>query len=298
MSSVKTRLHNGLLKTENNLASRIPLLGKFFRINEDLLETIEESLLAADVGVEFTEMLIGRLKDVRKKKVSNLATILKSEMKALLCDISVQKVFDGTPQVVLIVGVNGTGKTTTIGKLAWKFSKDGKKVLIVAADTFRAAAHDQLAIWAERAGVDFMGNPKGVDPAAVAFDGVKSAISNRFDTVFIDTAGRLHTKHNLMEELAKIKRVVGNVLPGAPHEILLVLDATTGQNGLLQAQEFMKIVEITGLILTKLDGTAKGGIVISIHNKLNIPIRYLGVGEKLEDLVEFDPEQFIEALFS
>jgi len=296
--SGKSKLRKGLTKTEHSIASRLPLLGKFININKNVLAEVEETLLTADVGVELTEMLVDRLRAVNRKEAVKLGDILKDEIKSLINEENVELKLDCKPHVVLLVGVNGTGKTTTIGKLSWKYAQEGSKVLAVSADTFRAAAYDQLKIWSKRAGVEFMGNPQGKDPSAVAFDAMKSAFARQTDIVLVDTAGRLHTKFNLMQELARIKRVISKALPGAPHDIWLILDATTGQNGIVQAQEFMKGVGVTGIILTKLDGTAKGGIVLSIHHKLNIPIRYLGVGEKIEDLIEFEPDSFVEALLS
>lgn len=294
----KSKLRTGLIKTEHSIASRLPLLGKFISIDKNVLSDVEETLLTADIGVELTEMLIDRLKTVKRVESVKLEDILKNEIKSLINEENVEFGLNFKPHVVLFVGVNGTGKTTTIGKLSWKYARAGRRILAVAADTFRAAAYDQLEIWSKRAGVEFMGNPQGKDPSAVVFDAMKSAIARGTDVVLIDTAGRMHTKFNLMQELAKIKRVIGKVLPGSPHDIWLIIDATTGQNGIVQAQKFLKDVGITGIILTKLDGTAKGGIVLSIHHKLNIPIRYLGVGEKIEDLVEFDPDSFVEALLS
>lgn len=293
-----SKLSQGLKKTEYSIASRLPLLGKFFRIEKDILTSIEETLLATDLGVDLTEVLVDRLKNIDRKKAEKLEDILKSELKSLIkTEIEISET-ESKPRVILFVGVNGTGKTTTIGKLAYKFKGEGKRVLMVAADTFRAAAYDQLKIWSERANVDFMGNPKGKDPSSVVFDAVKSAQSRGQDVIMIDTAGRLHTKSNLMEELAKIKRVIANLIPDAPHDIWLVLDGNTGQNGIVQAREFMKSVGITGIILTKLDGTAKGGVVLAIHHKFNIPIRYLGIGEQIDDLIEFEPNSFVDALLS
>ncbi|HOV22825.1 MAG TPA: signal recognition particle-docking protein FtsY [Candidatus Marinimicrobia bacterium] len=288
----------GLNKTGRFLASRLPLLGRFFRLDEKTLEEIEEALIQTDLGVELTETLIERLRKVDRKEATRLNEILQNELSALIQPtVTTEKNF-AKPTVILIVGVNGTGKTTTIGKLAAKYASEGQRVLICAADTFRAAAYEQLRIWAERSGVEFIGNPQGKDPSAIAFDAARAAQARNADILLIDTAGRLHTKSNLMEELAKVKRVIGKVIPNAPHEVWLVLDATVGQNGILQAREFQKAIGITGLILTKLDGTAKGGIALAIHRELNIPIRFLGVGEKLTDLVEFDPNQYIRDLLN
>ncbi|HPX99813.1 MAG TPA: signal recognition particle-docking protein FtsY [Candidatus Marinimicrobia bacterium] len=288
----------GLNKTGRFLASRLPLLGRFFRLDEKTLEEIEETLIQTDLGVELTENLIERLRKVDRQEATRLNEILQNELSALIQPaVTTEKNF-AKPTVILIVGVNGTGKTTTIGKLAAKYASEGQRVLICAADTFRAAAYEQLRIWAERSGVEFIGNPQGKDPSAIAFDAARAAQARNADILLIDTAGRLHTKSNLMEELAKVKRVIGKVIPDAPHEVWLVLDATVGQNGILQAREFQKAIGITGLILTKLDGTAKGGIALAIHRELNIPIRFLGVGEKLTDLVEFDPNQYIRDLLN
>jgi len=290
------RLSVGLRKTETSIATRIPLLGKYFRIDNELLASIEDTLIASDLGVDLTDVLIERLKKVDRRESANLAEILKTEMKLLISsEIPIDET-ETIPRVILFVGVNGTGKTTSIGKLAHQFQSQGKKVMVVAADTFRAAAYDQLKVWAERSGAEFLGNPQGKDPSAVTFDAIKSAMAKGHDIVMIDTAGRLHTKSNLMEELGKIKRVIAKQIPEAPHDIWLVLDANTGQNGIVQAQEFLKAVGVTGIILSKLDGTAKGGVVLAIHHKLSIPIRYLGVGEKINDLVEFDPADFVDAL--
>jgi fused signal recognition particle receptor len=294
----ETRLSQGLQKTGNSIAARLPLVGKYFRIEPDMLTTIEETLLAADMGVELTGSIIDRLRQLNRQEAGNLNEILKAEIEALIHQDPPVSAGRTKPWIILIVGVNGTGKTTSIAKLAHRYIAEGKQVLMVAADTFRAAAYDQLKIWAERTDADFVGNPQGKDPSSVVFDAVKSAQAKGHDFVLIDTAGRLHTKSNLMAELGKIKRVIGKLIPAAPHEIWLVLDGNTGQNGLAQAQEFMNLVGITGIILTKLDGTAKGGAVLAIHQKLNIPIRYLGVGEQLDDLVEFEANEFIDALLS
>ncbi len=289
------RLAKGLSKTETSLAAKLPLFGKFFTVDETILDDIEAALLSADIGVDLTEELIKKLKLVKKSESTRLNDILKDELKTLIKPKQ-HEVQNVKPRVILMVGVNGTGKTTSIGKLSSLFTKQGKNVLIAAADTFRAAAYDQLKIWSVRSGVEFLGNPQGKDPAAVAFDAARSAVAKNKDVLIIDTAGRLHTKSNLMQELAKMKKVIKKVIPEAPHDVWLVLDSTIGQNSILQAQEFTKSVGVTGLILTKLDGTAKGGVVLAIHKKLNIPIYYLGVGEQLDDMVEFDSEKFINAL--
>lgn len=288
----------GLKKTARFLAAKLPLLGRFIRLDETTLQQIEESLLSCDLGVELTEQLLERLRRIDRQDADQLKEILKAELAALISPTQTNQIVEGKPLVILFVGVNGTGKTTTIGKLAYYFSQKNEKVLIAAADTFRAAAYEQLQIWAKQAGAAFLGNPQGKDPAAIAFDAVQSALKHNYDVLLIDTAGRLHTKANLMAELAKIKRVIQKVLPAAPHEVWLVLDGNTGQNSMVQAQEFLKVVGVTGLIVTKLDGTAKGGIVLAIHQKLHVPIKFIGVGEKITDLVEFEPRGFIEALLS
>lgn len=289
-------LINSLSKTGRGIAQRLPLLGKFFRIDGKTLSKIEETLISADLGVELTEILINKLKSIDRKESSYLKDILRNEILTLIRKGESVLIQETKPYVILIVGVNGTGKTTTIGKLAAMFAKNGKQVMVAAADTFRAAAYDQLKIWAERSGAEFMGNPQGKDPSAIAFDATKSAIAHSWDILLIDTAGRLHTKSNLMEELAKVKRAIKKVMPSAPHDIWLVLDASMGQNGIIQTQEFVKAVGVTGLVLTKLDGTAKGGVVLAINHQMEIPIRYIGIGEKIDDLIEFNPENFVGAL--
>ena len=293
------RLRKRLSKTRNSLSSGFDRVfaGKK-KIDDDVLEQLEELLITSDIGVQTTMELIKRLSRAKVADVSDVKQILKDEILSILgSQAPVADEAQTKPHVVLVVGVNGVGKTTTIGKLAASARASGKKVLIGAADTFRAAAVEQLAIWAERADAEFVRHRENADPAAVAFDAVAAATARGCDIVLIDTAGRLHTKVNLMEELKKIKRTVSKQLEGAPHEILLVLDATTGQNALSQAQLFDEALDLTGLALTKLDGTAKGGIVISICSSLNIPLQYIGVGEQIDDLRPFDAEQFIDALF-
>lgn len=295
------RLRNRLAKTRQALA------GGFERIfsgrqkfDAEVLEELEELLITSDIGVETTMALIERISKASLSDVAQVKTALKKEILSILesrPDASAVPINTATPHVVLVVGVNGVGKTTTIGKLAASAGAAGKKVLIAAADTFRAAAVEQLGIWADRAKAEFVRHRENADPAAVAFDAVAAASARGCDLVLIDTAGRLHTKVNLMEELKKIKRTVARQVPGAPHEILLVLDATTGQNALSQARLFNDALSVTGLALTKLDGTAKGGIVIGICSALNIPLQYIGIGEQIEDLRPFDAEQFIDALF-
>lgn len=296
--SESAKLKSGLRKTGQSITSRVPLLKRFSKVDEQTLGKIEEALITADVGVELTEELIDRLRKVDRASGATLEEILKGEIKSILTDgVTAEKEKNVKPYVILFVGVNGTGKTTTIGKIAARFKKEGKDVLLVAADTFRAAAYDQLEIWANRAGAEFIGNPQGKDPSAVVFDAIKSAISRGSDVVLIDTAGRLHTKSNLMEELSKICRTAAKLISGAPHDIWLVLDATIGQNGIVQAEEFTKKIGVTGIVLTKLDGTARGGVVLSIAHNLKIPVKYMGVGEGIDDIVEFDPSSFVDALF-
>jgi len=295
------RLKNGLSKTRRVLTTDIDELftGKV-KVDEDMLEDLEELLITADIGVQTTMDIVERLrkKAPRISDPEDLKEILKDEIRALLkIDVETSREPVAKPHVIMVIGVNGVGKTTTIGKLAAKAHTAGQKVLIAAADTFRAAAIEQLTIWAERAKADIVKHKENSDPAAVAYDSVEAAQARDKDLVIIDTAGRLHTKVNLMEELKKIKRSVSKKLADAPHETLLVLDATTGQNALSQAKLFNEAMDITGLALTKLDGTAKGGIVVAISSSLNIPLHYIGVGEQIEDLQAFDPEKFVDALF-
>ncbi len=293
------RLKNRLSKTRRNLSDGFEkvLAGKE-KIDEDTLEELEELLITSDIGVQTTMALMQRITNAKFADAAEVKQLLKEEILSILDTPSpVQETKKGIPHVILVVGVNGVGKTTTIGKIAASLNASGKKVLIAAADTFRAAAVEQLMIWAQKAGAEFVKHKENTDPAAVAFDAIAAAKARGCDIVLIDTAGRLHTKVNLMEELKKIKRTVAKQIPGAPHEILLVLDATTGQNALSQARLFNQALAVTGLALTKLDGTAKGGIVIAICSSLNIPLQYIGIGEKVEDLRPFDAEQFIDALF-
>ncbi len=273
-------------------------------ISPELLEEIEEILVMADMGISTVQEIIDRLQDeVSRGEISDpeaLRDRLKEQIKAIFFRSENQNKLDREgvrPWVILVVGVNGVGKTTSIAKLAWRFKQEGKEVILVAADTFRAAAVEQLQKWGERMGVPVVSQRPGADPSAVAFDGIETAISRGADVVIVDTAGRLHTQVNLMKELQKIKRVIGKKMQGAPHETLLVLDATTGQNAISQAKTFCEATDVTGIVLTKLDGTAKGGIVASIAHEMNIPVRYIGIGEQMEDLRPFDPDQFVEALF-
>ncbi len=292
------RLKKGLTKTREILNTDIEDLFKGGKkLDGSTLEQLEEILITADVGVQTTMTLIDRVSKAKVSDAQGLKAVLKKEILALMTSIPKTDMPLAKPHIIMIVGVNGVGKTTTIGKLAAKFSSEGKKVLIAAADTFRAAAIEQISIWAERAGVDIVKHKDNADPAAVAFDGVEAAMSRGKDIVIVDTAGRLHTRVNLMEEVKKIRRAIAKRMPDAPHEVLLVLDATTGQNAISQAKQFHEDLGVTGLILTKLDGTAKGGVVVSITNSLNIPLRYIGVGEGIDDLQEFDAAQFVEAMF-
>ncbi len=296
------RLKQGLTKTRSTFSGGLDRIFSGNRvIDDDLLEEIEELLITSDMGVQTTLKIVQNI----SKKSSDISdavglrSALKKEILSLMSTAqeSLKKKEPTKPNVIMVVGVNGVGKTTTIGKLAARFASEGKKVLVVAGDTFRAAAIEQLTIWAEKSGSDIVKHRDGADPAAVAYDGVEAAIAREVDVVLIDTAGRLHTKVNLMEQLKKITRAISKSLPDAPHEILVVLDATTGQNALSQVKLFHEVLGITGIALTKLDGTAKGGIVIGICSTLNIPLEYIGVGEKTDDLQDFDPEQFVDALF-
>jgi fused signal recognition particle receptor len=305
----KEVLDKGLEKTRTSVFSRLTkaIAGKS-RVDDDVLDDLEEILVTSDVGVETTLKIISRIQErVSRDKylgTSELNGLLKEEIVALLTENDTKEFvgFDfpkrDTPYVIMVVGVNGVGKTTTIGKLAYHFKSAGKTVLLGAADTFRAAAIDQLGIWADRAGVSIVKQDMGSDPAAVAYDTLKSAVTRNFDVVIIDTAGRLHNKVNLMNELGKIKKVMQKVLPDAPQEVLLVLDASTGQNAIEQAKQFTAVTEVTSLALTKLDGTAKGGVVIGISDQFKIPVRFIGLGEKMEHLQVFDRTEFVNSLFS
>lgn len=302
------RLKQGLTKTRENILSKVKsLITSKTKIDDELLDNLEEILILGDVGYSTTTRIIenikSRVKKERYENPSEIDRLLKEEIENLLSNgSSTNDNYFGMPEsqkpyVIMVVGVNGVGKTTTIGKLAYNYKNNGKKVLIAAADTFRAAANEQLEIWAERAGVEIIQQMQGADPAAVAYDAYQSARARNVDVLLIDTAGRLHTKINLMEELKKIKRVLQKQSPDIPQEILLVLDASTGQNAIQQARQFTSAIGITGLIVTKLDGTAKGGIVISISNELNIPVKYVGVGERIDDLQPFNKKAFVNALF-
>jgi fused signal recognition particle receptor len=305
----KENLNRGLEKTKESVFMKLSraVIGKS-TIDDEVLDNLEEVLVSSDVGVETTLRIIKRIEArvARNKYLSTteLNTILKDEIASLLGENRSDSVSDFTsplsvkPYVVMIVGVNGVGKTTTIAKLAWHFKQAGKSVVLGAADTFRAAAIDQLQIWAERAGVPLIKQQMGADPASVAYDTVKSAVSSDADVVIIDTAGRLHNKVNLMNELSKIRRVMEKVIPGAPHEVLLILDGSTGQNAYEQAKQFTSSAGITAMAITKLDGTAKGGVVIGISDQFKIPVKYIGIGEKLDDLQVFNRYEFVDSLFS
>jgi fused signal recognition particle receptor len=294
------RLRRGLAKTRRLLTTDLDRLFAAPKTGaDDMLEDLEEVLITADIGVQTATGLIQRV--LRQTSRIHDAATLKKALREEILDLLEKQPPEraagvSRPHVIMVVGVNGVGKTTTIGKMAARFQGEGQKVLIAAADTFRAAAVEQLAIWAERSQADFVRHKDGADPAAVAYDAVEAACAREADVVLVDTAGRLHTKINLMEELKKIKRSIAKARANAPHEVLLVLDATTGQNALSQAKLFNEALGVTGIALTKLDGTAKGGIVISIHDRLNIPLQYIGVGEKIEDLQVFDPRRFVDAL--
>lgn len=295
-------LKNGLGKTRNAITDKInEALKLAVTIDDDLYEELEEILIMADIGMDTTVDIIEKLKDkIRKEKINDVE-LVRPALKAVIseimgnCDLYNDDL--DKKEVVLVIGVNGVGKTTTIGKLAAKNKAKGKKVLLAAADTFRAAAIDQLVVWSERAKVDIVKHAEGSDPAAVVFDAINASKSRSIDMLICDTAGRLHNKKNLMDELGKINRIIDRELSDVKRETLLVLDATTGQNAVIQAKQFMEVCPIDGIVLTKLDGTAKGGVVISIKNTLNIPVRYIGVGEGIDDLQEFNSEEFVEALF-
>lgn len=302
-----TRLKEGLSKTRDTLRDKLSFASKGkTEVDDEFLEELENVLVAADVGVETTldivDAITARSKNETYRSEDELNGMVMDEIRNLLTESGHEHPVDfdaplpAKPWVIMIVGVNGAGKTTSVAKLAHNYEKAGKKVVIAAADTFRAAAYEQLRIWADRAGVPIVGQGQGADPASVVFDSVSSAVARGSDVVLVDTAGRLHNKSHLMEELAKIMRVAKKKVPEAPHEVLLVLDGTTGQNAVLQAREFTKFVNVTGLVVTKLDGTSKGGIVLSISRELNVPVKYIGVGEKIDDLQVFDRARFVEAL--
>ena len=302
----KESLDSGLEKSRSNVFQK---LSKVFtgrrRVDEELMDDLEEALITADVGVDTTMKILDRLRKRARfeayAEVQELYTMLREEIGGLFTEdaqgaATANEPTPGQPRVIMVVGVNGVGKTTSIGKLAWRYKQAGKRVLLGAADTFRAAAIDQLKIWSERAGVDIIAQHMGADPAAVAFDTLEAAVARNSEVVIIDTAGRLHNKRGLMEELTKIRRVMDRIVPGAPHEVLLVLDGSTGQNAVEQAKQFTSATDVTGLVLTKLDGTAKGGVVLAISDQLSIPVRFIGIGEKMEDLQDFEVIEFIDSL--
>ena len=299
------RMKEAVSRTRENLADRIDEVVAFDReIDRSTLDDLEATLIGADLGTTTTREVLDGLREKADRKqirdVNELKRLLKEQLLAILTTANsapVQKV-DGTPEVILVVGVNGTGKTTTIGKLSQVFRGQGKNVLLCAADTFRAAAIEQLEVWGHRTGTEVIKTKAGGDPAAVLFDALQAAVARKTDYVIVDTAGRLHTKTNLMAELEKMRRTAQRIIPGAPHETLLVMDATTGQNGLQQARQFTGAAGVTGIVLTKLDGTAKGGVVVAISRELGLPVRYVGVGEKTTDLLPFDPNEFVDSLFA
>lgn len=294
------KLKEGLMKTKNAVFGQVNEVIKNFRkVDESLLEELEEIMICADMGTNTTEKVIEELRDrIKTENIKNA-----DDVKTALCDILVKQIGEGeelnlstTTSVILVIGVNGVGKTTSIGKIANNLRKEGKKVIVAAADTFRAAAIDQLAVWCDRAGVELIRQNEGADPASVVYDAIAAANKQRADVLIIDTAGRLHNKSNLMNELAKINRIITRELPDAARETLLVLDSTTGQNAVIQAKKFKETADITGLILTKLDGTAKGGAVFSIKDEIDIPVKFIGVGEKIDDMQPFDAKMFVDAL--
>jgi fused signal recognition particle receptor len=295
------KLKNGLKKTKNAIVGKIDDLFKSFRkVDEDLFDELEELLISADVGVNTTEEILDNLREYAIDNNVKEPEAIKDELYRMLRELigeHEELKLDTKPSVILVIGVNGVGKTTSIGKISAELKSQGKKVVVAAADTFRAAAAEQLTVWCERAGVDIIKQNAGADPAAVVFDAINSAKSKSADVVIVDTAGRLHNKKNLMDELAKIDRVISRELPDSSKETLLVLDATTGQNAVMQAKEFKNASKITGLVLTKLDGTAKGGIILSVKKELGIPVKFIGVGEKIDDMKPFDAEAFAHALF-
>jgi fused signal recognition particle receptor len=299
------RMKEAVTRTRENLTERIEEVVAFSKeIDRSTLDDLEATLIGADLGTTTTHEVLETLRDKADRKqiknVEELKRLLKEELLAILDRGNAEPVVkvDGTAEVILVVGVNGTGKTTTIGKLAQTFRSGGKTVLLCAADTFRAAAIDQLEVWGQRTGTEVIKTKAGGDPAAVLFDALQAASARKTDYVIVDTAGRLHTKANLMSELEKMRRTAQRIIPGAPHETLLVMDATTGQNGLQQARLFTQAAGVTGIVLTKLDGTAKGGVVVAITRELGVPVRYVGVGEKAGDLLPFDPKEFVDSLFA
>lgn len=302
MAGLLAQLKQGLSKTRQNFVGKVEeLLSGRPKIDEELYEELEELLIRSDVGIKTAMEIVDKLRqEVKLRKVSeasDLKAILKDQIVVMLGTQPGLKPLAARPQIILVVGVNGVGKTTTIGKLASRFKQEGKRVLLAAGDTFRAAAIDQLEVWGQRSGVEVIKQSEGADPAAVAYDAMLAAKSRQADIVLMDTAGRLHNKVNLMEELRKVKRVIGREIPGAPHEVLLVLDATTGQNALQQAKLFQEAAGVTGIVLTKLDGTAKGGVVLGVQGETGIPVKWIGLGEGIDDLRPFVAADFAAALF-
>jgi fused signal recognition particle receptor len=298
-------MKEAVTRTRENLSERIEAVASFGKeIDRATLDDLEATLLGADLGMTTTHEVLEKLREKADRKqignVDELKRLLKEEILSILTTTDSQPLtkVDGTPEVILVVGVNGTGKTTTIGKLAQVLRSDGKTVLLCAADTFRAAAIEQLEVWGQRTGTEVVRTKAGGDPSAVLYDALQAATARHTDYVIVDTAGRLHTKTNLMAELEKMRRTAQRIIPGAPHETLLVMDATTGQNGLQQARQFTQSAGVTGIVLTKLDGTAKGGVVVAISRELGVPVRYVGVGEKVGDLLPFDPRDFVNSLFA
>jgi fused signal recognition particle receptor len=300
MLGVFKSLSDGLAKTRKNIADKLGTLILGQKIDETFLDELEEALIASDVGVETAAFVLKDLTERFKRQELSTPDQVRQRLKHLLFEILSSEtskfVVTASPSVVLVIGVNGTGKTTTIGKLARRLQSQGKQVMLAAGDTFRAAASEQLSIWGERAGIPVIKHQEGADPSAVVFDAVTAAKARAVDVLIVDTAGRLHTKSNLMDELKKVKRIVSRELPGAPHETLLVLDGNTGQNALVQARMFHEAIGVTGIVLTKLDGTSKGGIVFAINKELGIPVKFVGIGEAIEDLREFEPREFVDAL--
>lgn len=301
MFGVLRSLSDGLAKTRKSFTDKVGSLILGEKIDEDFLDELEEALIASDAGVATASVVLRDLKERFKRNELSSPSQVKERLRQILLEIlsarSSAFSLTAVPSVVLIVGVNGTGKTTTIGKLAHRLQAEGKKVMLAAGDTFRAAASEQLSIWGERSGIPVIKHKEGADPSAVVFDAVSAAKARAVDVLIVDTAGRLHTKSNLMDELKKVTRIVSRELPGAPHETLLVLDGNTGQNALVQAKMFHEAVGVTGIVLTKLDGTSKGGIVFAIYKELSIPVKFVGIGEAIEDLRAFEPREFVEALF-
>lgn len=301
MLNIIHSIRDGLAKTRKNLSDKIGALVLGEKIDESMLDELEAALISADVGGPTTSLVLGDLKERFRRKELATETQVRDRLRSVLLGsidkASTALTISGTPSVVLVIGVNGTGKTTTIGKLANRLRNEGKKVMLAAADTFRAAASEQLSIWGERNDVPVIKHREGADPGAVVFDAVAAAKARGIEVLIVDTAGRLHTRSNLMEELKKVQRILSRELPGAPQETLLVLDATTGQNALVQAKTFHDAVGVTGIVLTKLDGTPKGGIVFSINRELGLPVKFVGVGEGIDDLRPFDAREFVEALF-